>query len=833
MASLRHVLALTLVVLAAAVAATPAAAGDGFFVGVDEDAVLWRDAHVTASVARAVGLKAIRVTVPWKPGQTQVAAMQQQQLERAIVEAWGMRVVLTVYGRADDAPTTAAARAEFCAYAGDILRRNPSIADVVIWNDPNDGAFWSPQTANGKSVAPAAYGALLAQCWDVLHGVRKSANVVAVAVSKQWASGAGQSHPVAEWYRRVGVAYRASKRNRPLFDTVGHIAHPVTAAERPWTRHTDGHVGVGDYDRLVAALERAFHKTRQPAPGRNSKVKIWYLAQGFQTRADAAKEGLYSGRETDGGPVAAWSAAAASDSREGPAPDQATQLVDAVRVASCQPAVGAFFNFHLADESDLTGWQSGVLWADWTPKPSYSALRDVVAQANAGAVDCATVVSGSPPPVAAPVQATVELKLADVRVTGLSAFSVSVAWRTSAPAAGRLALGLPGSDPTVWSAMTFGATEHRATISGLRHATPYRLWVVAATEDGRRVQTAFDVHTPGLPWAPVPGLDRSLGNMLLDGHPFFPMIVWAQCPDGFNASVSVGINLFSDNPCGTFQQQLNALGGRALSAGVGGKDGGHGAGIVGYFHPDEPDGAGITAASLPPAPPGIGGLRFLTLTNHFYSGAAPLPQGRAMYPGLIAASDVVGFDLYPLQEWCRPERLGDVYDSQHELIKMSPGRATFQWIETTSWRCPSGRTAVTPATVRAESWLAIAGGARGLAFFPADYPPAVGGAIAQINREIAALGPALMARSIGARSDNAKVKVSARAHEGVVYVIAVNAGFEPERANIRVSSLGERTLSVFGTRRTVVAHRSSFPDSFEPLGVHVYVVEPPVGAIDR
>ena len=44
--------------------------------------------------------------------------------------------------------------------------------------------------------------------------------------------------------------------------------------------------------------------------------------------------------------------------------DQALQLRDALELAYCQPAVGAFFNFQLVDEEQLGGWQSGLLWAD-------------------------------------------------------------------------------------------------------------------------------------------------------------------------------------------------------------------------------------------------------------------------------------------------------------------------------------------------------------------------------------------------------------------------------------------------------------------------------------
>src|SRR4029079_16693402 len=67
-------------------------------------------------------------------------------------------------------------------------------------------------------------------------------------------------------------------------------------------------------------------------------------------------------------------------------PDQAGQLRDAVELAYCQPAVGAFFNFQFTDEVGLGGWQSGLLWADGTPKPSYEPVKAVSAAGPAGGV---------------------------------------------------------------------------------------------------------------------------------------------------------------------------------------------------------------------------------------------------------------------------------------------------------------------------------------------------------------------------------------------------------------------------------------------------------------
>jgi len=112
---------------------------------------------------------------------------------------------------------------------------------------------------------------------------------------------------------------------------------------------------------------------------------------GYQTAPDGAKSGLYSGAENGENPLAAASAgdpAGSAVDEKSLAPDQATQLVDAVRLAACQPYVQAYFNFLLRDEADLALWQSGLLWADWTPKPSFEALRGAIGEAAAGRVDC-------------------------------------------------------------------------------------------------------------------------------------------------------------------------------------------------------------------------------------------------------------------------------------------------------------------------------------------------------------------------------------------------------------------------------------------------------------
>jgi hypothetical protein len=216
---------------------------------------------------------------------------------------------------------------------------------------------------------------------------------------------------------------------------------------------------------------------------------------------------------------------------------------------------------------------------------------------------------------------------------------------------------------------------------------------------------------------------------------------------------------------------------------------------------------------------------FLTLTNHFFSQAAPLPQGRGMYPALIANADVLGFDLYPLENWCRYDDFGTVFDSQRELTRLAAGKPTFQWIETAHMDCADPSLDPTPQTVRAETWLAVAGGAHAMGYFPKDFSPQIGAEIARDKRDLETLAPALVEPALDA-SGSGNVRVGAREHNGAIYVIAVNASREPSTAAINVPALENRSLVSLDGSHSVTAANGSFTDSFAPLDVHIYIAAP-------
>lgn len=352
---MRGVSAAAAVVLVLLASAGTARAGPGLLIGVHDDQIKWTSGGkpVLPSL-RALGVDAMRVTLAWRPGRRGLTGKDHHELWRAVAASrLGLRVVLAVYGRADDAPQTERAREGYCRFVRNVLGRYTEIRDVVVWNEANSPGFWRPQES-----APEKYAALLGRCWDLLHRALPDVNVVTTTAA---------AHDPVAFLRRVAAAYRAAGRARPLFDTVGHNPYPLFPDEAPDAAH-EVYVGQGDYERFVGAIDEAFAGTAQPAP------PIWYLEDGFQTAVGETRRALYDGRESVTGTLS-------------PAA-QAGQLVAALRLARCQPRVGAFFNFLLVDEPSLERWQSGLLWADWRRKPAFKAYREAIREVRGDADSC-------------------------------------------------------------------------------------------------------------------------------------------------------------------------------------------------------------------------------------------------------------------------------------------------------------------------------------------------------------------------------------------------------------------------------------------------------------
>jgi len=366
-------LRVALVVVAAVLAAVPAARGANYLrVGFEDDTIKWMvrpDGFVGAQ--GELGAIFTRITIPWHRGQVTPGPLAETFLARARAAGvlW-QKVVIAVYGDAAQAPTDPTSREQYCRFVRAAVERLPYMSAVVIWNEANSPHYWPTRAGAG------AYEALLARCYDLLHAYRPNVNVIDSTASH---------YDPAAFILGLGAAYRASGRQRPIVDTFGHNPYPEYAAEEPWTTHSGtGTIGEGDYQTLMDTLTLAFGGTGQPVPSA-TWARIWYLEDGFQTDVPRAFARLYTGSENDSTVLPA----------AGDGESQASQLTAAISLAYCQPAVSGFFNFKLLDDRSLGGWQSGLMYPNGVPKPSFAAYQRIAAAVAENAIDCTTV-RGSP-----------------------------------------------------------------------------------------------------------------------------------------------------------------------------------------------------------------------------------------------------------------------------------------------------------------------------------------------------------------------------------------------------------------------------------------------------
>src|SRR4029079_7788984 len=153
----------------------PARAGSDLVIGVHDDRIKWTEQPAPILRAmQALGLGGMRVTLEWRPGKRYLTMPDHNALRRAVAaHADGVRVVLGVYGRATDAPHGASAREDYCRFVRNVVIRYGEVRDVVIWNEANSDTFWQPRESAAED-----YAALLARCWDVLHGYIPGVNTL-------------------------------------------------------------------------------------------------------------------------------------------------------------------------------------------------------------------------------------------------------------------------------------------------------------------------------------------------------------------------------------------------------------------------------------------------------------------------------------------------------------------------------------------------------------------------------------------------------------------------------------------------------------------------------
>jgi hypothetical protein len=374
----RGILAVSLAALALA---RGASAGGPFMVlGAAEDNV--RQPTLTATKAafdllRLTGLTAVRTSSIWAPGLSAPSRAERAQLEvlEGAAKLTGVRVFVHVMNAGSrTTPLSDDDQGDFASYSAAIARAFPTFRDFVIGNEPNLNRFWLPQYGpDGTNAASPAYTRLLARTYDALKEVSPRINVIGGALAPRGSDNpafARPTHSPTAFIFDMGVAYRASGRTEPIMDALGIHPYQDHSSLPPSFQHPNtSTIAIADYGKLVSILGRAFDGTGQ----RGSDLPVYYDEFGVESQIPPAKATLYSGTEpTTTRPVTEQM--------------QAQYYRDALAIAFCQPNVRAFFFLHTVDERPLDRWQSGLFYADESPKTSLTDAQGAVRATRGGVI---------------------------------------------------------------------------------------------------------------------------------------------------------------------------------------------------------------------------------------------------------------------------------------------------------------------------------------------------------------------------------------------------------------------------------------------------------------
>ncbi len=352
---------------------------------------------------------------------------------------------------------------------------------------------------------------------------------------------------------------------------------------------------------------------------------------------------------------------------------------------------------------------------------------------------------------------------------------------------------------------------------------------------------------------------------------YFPIAVWLQNPRNAVRYREAGINLYVGLWQGPTQEQLDELTRAGLNVicsqnEVGLKNRENPV-IVGWMHNDEPDNAqslGPGKGYGPPVPPRevVRDYRRMRESDPARPVFLNLGQGVAWddyigrgvrrkhpedYPEYLEGCDIASFDIYPAVHEA-PEVAGKlefVPQGVERLVRWSEGKKiVWNCIECT--RIGNVRVKPAPVQVRAEVWMSVIHGSRGIIYFVHQFEPEFReaallddaemlAAVTDLNREIRELAPVLNspaeAEWIDVQSSDPEIPVAVlvKRHASGIHVFAANLRNEAVEAAFSLQDkalVRDGTVEVLGESRALPLRDGAWKDAFPPYGIRKYRLRP-------
>jgi len=368
-------------------------------------------------------------------------------------------------------------------------------------------------------------------------------------------------------------------------------------------------------------------------------------------------------------------------------------------------------------------------------------------------------------------------------------------------------------------------------------------------------------------------------EILVDGKPFFPIMQWAQSRSRMAEQRSCGFNTyFGQGDNSTALEYANEARKHGLMVIVAFKEDEvsfvkeHPA-LLGWYYRDEPDMPDKTGKGPRiPIKESISVYEklksldknhpmFLTLTtNYSKSIEGSKYDDVSFYKEYKKATDIIGFDIYPIYGNMKPECLWWVATGVTDLRKIVDDKLPiYAWIETNAgskWITPSRMRHPYPYEIRAEVWMAIIRGAKAIGYFTHSWvepseignpnsklkrgqskyytqfgvPPENQKELGKINTQITKLTPIICSADVIGKvkeeeSGGGDVEILVKEYEGKLYIFAVNMKRGETNVKFKVEGLKKGTkIEVDEEKRDIVAEEGMFEDNFKEHAVHIYII---------
>jgi hypothetical protein len=346
---------------------------------------------------------------------------------------------------------------------------------------------------------------------------------------------------------------------------------------------------------------------------------------------------------------------------------------------------------------------------------------------------------------------------------------------------------------------------------------------------------------------------------------FFPIAVWLQVPANAKRYREAGINVYVGLWRGPTEEQLSDLKAAGMRVICSQKeaaiDSPNAEVIIGWMHGDEPDNAQARRDRAGYGPP-IAPTKIIEDYERLRKRDATRPillnlgQGVAYdqyigrglrrnhpedYAEYLKGCDIASFDIYPAVHET-PEVAGKlefVARGVERLRRWSNGeKIVWNCIECS--RIGNTKAKPTPHQIRAEVWMSLIHGSRGLIYFVHQFKPTFKEAsllddeqllpaVTAVNQQIHKLAPVLNSPTIDGAiqltgSDmKSPIAAMCKRHGGALYVFTVNMQNQPTIATVElVKPAAGRSVQVIGEDRSIEARDGRFETEYEPYGVQLF-----------